>query len=532
MGEGGKMRVARSVILSLGLIFGAATAASAQELRIGLSAEPSSIDPHFHALTPNNALLSHIFERLVEPDEKGGMKPGLAESWKAINDTTWEIKLRKGVKWHDGSDFTADDVLFSFERPPNVPNSPGSFAYATKGKTFKKVDDHTVHVTTPAPYPLMPNDMSAVFIVSKKHVNGAKTEDFNSGKVAIGTGPYKYSKHVQGDRTEFVRNVAYWGKKPAWEKLTFRVIKSGPSRIAALKAGDVDVIEDVPTNDVEGLKKDAKFEVSQSVSSRLIYFHMDQFRDESPFVKAKDGSAIKNPLKDKRVRLALSKAINRDAIVARVMEGVAIKAAQFLPEGYFGISPNLKPIEYDLEGAKKLLADAGFGNGFKLTIHGPNGRYTNDAKIVEVVAQMFARLGIETAVETMPPAVFFRRASSGAPGPLPEFSFILVGWNPGTGENSGSLKPLVGTFDKDKGTGTANRGRYSNAAVDKLIADALATIDDDKRAAILAKATEIVIGDVAVIPLHYQVVTWASKKGIAVTARTDEETRATGMSPR
>ncbi|KAB2848615.1 MAG: ABC transporter substrate-binding protein [Hyphomicrobiaceae bacterium] len=525
------MRILRGAALALGLIFGVGSA-NAAELRIGLAAEPSSIDPHFHALTPNNALLSHLFERLVEADEKGGMKPGLAESWKAINETTWEIKLRKGVKWHDGSDFTADDVLFSFERPPNVPNSPSSFAYATKGKTFRKIDDHTVQVVTAAAYPLMPNDLSAVFIVSKKHVTGAKTEDFNSGKVAIGTGAYKFSKHVQGDRTEFVRNDAYWGKKPAWEKVSFRVIKSGPSRIAALKAGDVDVIEDVPTNDIEGLKKDAKFEVSQSVSSRLIYFHMDHFRDESPFIKAKDGSAIKNPLKDKRVRLALSMAINRDAIIARVMEGVAIKASQFLPTGYFGISPNLKPVDFDLEGAKKLLAEAGFANGFKLTIHGPNGRYTNDAKIIEVIAQMLARLGIDAAVETMPPAVFFRRASIGAPGQLPEFSFILVGWNPGTGENSGSLKPLVVTFNKDKGTGTANRGRYSNPEVDKLVIEALSTIDDDKRAALLGKATEIAIGDVAVIPLHYQVVTWSSKKGIAVTARTDEETRATGMSPR
>ncbi|MCL4767919.1 MAG: ABC transporter substrate-binding protein [Hyphomicrobiaceae bacterium] len=517
------MRLARRLLVALALAM--APPAFAEELKIGLAAEPSAMDPHFHNLTPNSGMLSHVFERLVETAPDNKLVPGLAESWRTLTDTVWELKLRRNVKWHDGSPFTADDVIFTFARAPNVPNSPSSFAAAVKGKTIKKIDDHTIEISTPAPHPLMPNDLSNLLIVSKKHGDGAKTEDYNSGKAAIGTGPYKLVRYVPGDRVEMARNDAYWGGKPQWEKLLFKPIKTGPARVAALLAGDVDFIEDVPTADIERLKKEPKLALSQGVSRRVIYFHMDQFRDDSPFIKGKDGSAIKNPLKDTRVRLALSKGINRDAIVSRVMEGVAIPASQLLDHSFFGTSRKLQPVAYDPEGAKKLLADAGYPDGFKMTLHGPNGRYTNDVKIAEAVAQMFTRIGVETAIESLPPSVFFSRASIGAGG-QPEFSFILVGWGADTGETSGSLKPLVGTFDKEKGTGTANRGRYSNPVLDKLIAEAQATVDDAKRAEILARASEMAMQDVAIIPSHYPVNTWGARKGLKVQPRADEYTLA------
>ncbi|MGE3712853.1 MAG: ABC transporter substrate-binding protein [Hyphomicrobiaceae bacterium] len=520
------MRCLKYVFALLALaMFSLPAQVMAEELRIGLAAEPSSMDPHFHQLSPNIALHSHVYERLVDVDERQKFRPGLAESWKLVNETTWEFKLRKGVKWHDGSPFTADDVIFTIERAPNVPNSPSSFANVTKGKTVKKIDDLTVQISTAGPYPLMPNDMSNLLIVSRKNGEGAKTEDYNSGKAAIGTGPYKYSKFIPGDRIEFVRNDDYWGAKPMWDKLIFKPIKAGPARVAALLAGDVDMIEDTPTVDIARLSKDPKLVLSSAVSNRLVYFFPDQYRDETPFVTAKDGSKIKNPLKDVRVRRALSMAINRDAIVSRVMEGQAIAAGQFLPDIYFGTSKKLKPVKYDPQGAKKLLAEAGFPNGFKMTLHGPNGRYTNDTKIIEAVAQMFTRIGVESSVELLPPAVFFNRASAGNNG-QPEFSFILVGWSAGTGEVSGSLRPLVATYNKDKGMGTTNRGRYSNPNLDKLIEEALATVDDTKRAALLAHASEVAMADVALIPCHFQVNTWATRKGLKYRARSDEYTLA------
>ena len=504
--------------------FGAPGEARAEELRIGLGAEVSSIDPHYHNLDPNNALAMNFFDTLVIPDEQQKLKPGLAESWKAIDDKTWEFKLRKGVKFHNGQPFTADDVVFTFKRAPNVPNSPSGFGIYARGKTVEKVDDHTVLFKTAAPYPLMPNDLSTIYIISQSVGDGVKTEDFNSGKATFGTGPYRFVEYVPGDRIVMTRNDDYWGPKPVWTKVTLKPIKAGPSRVAALLAGDVDAIEQVPTIDIARLKKEPKVTLSDGISNRVVYLATDQFRETTPFVKGKDGSAIKNPFLDKRVRVALSKAINRDVIVSRVMEGVAIPAGQLLPDGFFGVSPKLKPMAYDPEGAKKLLAEAGLPNGFKVTIHGPNGRYINDAKIVEAVAQMLNRVGIEASVETLPPSVFFTRASTGGPDKGPEFSFILVGWGAGTGEASSPLKSLIASFDREKGNGPSNRGRYSNKEVDKLIEEAVVTIDDAKRQDLLARATEIAMEDVAIIPTHYQVNTWAAKKGLRIKPRTDERT--------
>lgn len=504
----------------------AATPVVAKELKIALGTEPTSIDPHYHNLGPNNALMAHIFDRLVDFDAQQRLRPGLAVSWKAVNPTTWEFKLRKGVKWHDGSPFTADDVVFTFGRAPNVPNSPGSFGIYVRGKTVEKVDDHTIHIKTAKPYPLMPNDVATIAIVSKKHGTGASTADYNSGKAAVGTGPFKFTEYVPGDRIVFTRNDAYWGPKSPWTKVTLKPIKSGPSRVAALLAGDVDVVDQVPTTDIARLKKDKRLVLSSGVSNRVIYLHIDHARDKSPFVKGKDGKEIKSPLRDVRVRRAISMAINRDAIVARVMEGQAIPAGQLLPKTFFGVSKKLKPVKFDMAGAKKLLAAAGYPNGFQLTLHGPNDRYINDAKIAEAVGQMLTRAGIQTKVETMTRSVFFKRASSGGPDKSPEFSFILVGWGAGSGEASSPLKSLIATFNRAKGMGAGNRGRYSNKEVDRLIEEALATVDDTKRAALLAKATEVAIEDGAIIPLHYQVNTWATRKGLKYTPRTDERTVA------
>jgi peptide/nickel transport system substrate-binding protein len=325
------------------------------------------------------------------------------------------------------------------------------------------------------------------------------------------------------------RNDQYWGDKPAWQRVIFRGIKSDPSRVAALLAGDVDLIDEVPATDMPRLKKEPKLTIAQTVSNRIIYLHLDHFRDDSPFVRAKDGGPIKNPLRDPRVRKAISMLIDRDAIISRVMEGQAIKAGQLLPEGFFGVSNKLKPVAYDPNGAKKLLAEAGVPNGFRMTIHSPNDRYPNDAKIAEAVGQMLSRAGIDTQVVTMTQGVFFREASTGSPEKGPKFSFILVGWGSGTGEASSPLKSLLASFDRDKGMGASNRGRYSNPQVDKLINDALATVDDGRRAALLAQATEVAIEDVGIIPLHYQVNTWAMRRGFSYQPRTDEYTLATGI---
>lgn len=510
------------------------TAAWAEELRVGLYSEPSSMDPHFHNLGPNNAFMTNVFDRLIEMDHNQKLTPALAESWKPIDDKTWEFKLRQGVTFSNGAPFTADDVIFSFERATEYVGGNSSFRTYLSGKKFKKIDDHTIHAITDEPYPLMPVDLAQPVIISSKvkgtgkpDVNkGLTVQDFNDGTAMIGTGPYKFVEWKKGDRIVLEPNPTHFGEKAVWSKVIIRPIPSPPARVAALLAGDVDMIENVPTSDVERLKKDDKVVLSSGISNRIIYLHLDQFRDVSPFVTDKAGKPLKkNPLKDVRVRKALSKLINRDAIVSRVMEDLAIPAGQFLPEGFFGVSPKLKPEKFDPEGAKKLLKEAGYPNGFGLTIHGPNDRYVNDAKLCEVIAQMLTRGGIPTKVVTMPGGVFFSRASTGGPDKQPEFSMILVGWGSGTGEASSPLKSLIMTPDKAKGTGASNRGNFSAPDVDKLVNQALASVDDKQREKLLQEATELALGKYqAIIPLHYQVNTWATKPGLKYRARTDERT--------
>ena len=530
------MRKITRVGLAAVTAFVFSTNALADTATIGLRSEPSSMDPYFHNLGPNNAMLAQIFGKLVDWGPKmDRMIPRLATSWKAINDTTWEFKLRQGVKFHDGSDFTADDFVFSFNRADGYTGGNSSFRTYTKGKTVKKIDDYTIHISTPGPYPLMPNEMTSILIMSSEAKGsggsenyGIKAKDFNKGLATIGTGPYKFVEWKKGDRLVVEKYDGYKGPMgQPWDKMVFKFIKSEPARTAALLAGDVDMIDNVPLTDIAKLKENADLALSQGVSNRVIYIHMDQFRDKSPFVTDKNGNPMdKNPLKDARVRKALSMMIDRDEMVAKVMEGVALKAGQLLPEGFFGRSPKLKPEPYDPEGAKKLLAEAGWGDGFGLTIHGPNDRYINDAKICEAIAQMLTRNGIPTKVETMPKNVYFKRASKGGPDKSPEFSFFLVGWGSGTGEPSSPIKSLLTTHDKSKGHGASNRGRHSNPKMDALLVKALATVDDDARAKLLAEATEIGIGeDQGIIPLHYQVNTWATRKGLKYNARADESTR-------
>ncbi len=518
-------RAALAAAIAVSAVF-AAAAAHAADLSIGLATDVTAIDPHYHNVTPNNNVAAHIFGTLVERNEKSQLQPGLAVEWKAVGSLAWEFKLRKGVKFHDGSEFTAADVIASIQRVPAVPNSPSPFTAFTKQiKDVVLVDPWTIRFITATPYPLMPSDMTQVSIISKAAAK-ATTDEFNSGKAAIGTGPYKLVKYAKGDRIELQRNDDYWGGKTPWTRVTLRLLPQDASRVAALLAGDVQVIEAVPTADAARLKSDKRLGVYRTVADRLIYLHMDSDRDVSPFVTDKAGNPLpNNPLKDPRVRRALSKAINRSAIVDKVMEGEAIPSGQLVPEFLFGATKNLKVEPYDPDGAKKLLAEAGFPDGFGLTIHAPNNRYVNDARIAQTVAQMLSRIGIDTKVVAMPSATYFTQATD------LKFSFMLLGWSTGTGEASSSLKALLMTYNRDKGYGTANRGRYSNAKVDALTEDALATVDDARREALLQRATELAIGDTGVIPLHFQVNLWAARDGITYVPRTDEFTLAWKFAP-
>jgi peptide/nickel transport system substrate-binding protein len=500
--------------------------AHAQEFKLAMSSPPTSLDPHFYNLTPNVNVARHMFETLVTPDADSHPVPGLAASWSLVNSLTWEFKLRKGVKFHDGSELTAEDVAWSMDRPATIVGSPGKFDSATRAIINKKIiDPYTIRFTTREPYPLMLNDMMTIQIVSKKATAGLTSDDFNSGKGMVGTGPFKFVKFLRDDRLELERFDGYWGPKPAWSHVTLRFIPNGATRVAALLSGDVNAIENVPTPDLARVRADSSINFVSKISQRLIFLAVDSVRAKSPWVTDKDGKMLdKNPLRDLRVRQALSMAINRDAIKDRVMEGLSEPTNNLVPPVLFGHNPALKVTRYDPEGAKKLLAQAGYPNGFGLTIHTPNNRYINDEKISQSVAQMFARVGVTTKVEGSPMAVF------AAHGTKNEFSLYLFGWNATTGESSFPLRNLLACEDTTKGYGGFNWSKYCNPSIDALVGKAMNTIDDKARLPMLQEAAAIGLNDVGLIPLHNQVTTWAMKKGYKYQARLDEGTLAQAFS--
>jgi peptide/nickel transport system substrate-binding protein len=523
----------RSGLLTTAIFFAATITcpssahAQATPITVAVGAPVTSMDPHYHTLSPNEQAHAHVFDRLVETDEKARLRPGLAESWKLVDDKTWEFKLRT-TNFHDGSPFTAEDIAYTIARVPTVPNSPGSFAiYTNAVSRVEIVDAHTIRLHTKGVYPLLPVDLSQVFVISHKLGPNPATEDFNNGKNTNGTGPFRFVSYKNGDRIELDRNDGFWGEKPAWSHVTYRMITNEAARTAALLSGDVALIDSVPTADIATLRTDPRMKLWETVSLRLIYIMLDQSREgPTPFVKGPNGETLdKNPLKDRRVREALSIAINRPAIVDRVMENAAIPSGQFLPPGSFSYAPDVTPPAFDPARAKALLAEAGYPNGLTITLHSSNDRYLNDAKIVQTVGQMWSRIGIKTTVEPSPWANFVGHASK------QDYSAFLLGWGSSTGESSNPLRSLVATFDASKGRGAVNRARYSNPALDALIDKALVTVDDGAREKILMDGVRMVMADQALIPLHQQKNTWATKAGLTYIPRADEETRVFDLRP-
>jgi peptide/nickel transport system substrate-binding protein len=517
-----------STVLAGCLLAAAPHHAAAQTLTLAAAAAPTSVDPHYHTFTPNASLDIHIFDYLVDMDPQMHPIPALALSWKPVDERTWEFKLRPGVKFHNGADFTAADVAYTIDRVPTVPNSPGSFAVYTKPVTSVEiVDPLTIRLHTAGVFPLLPIDLTQVFIIPHGLGSMPATEDFNSGKNAIGTGPYRMISYKSGDRVELERNDAWWGNKPYWQHVSYRMIPNDAARSAALLAGDVQFIEFVPPDDAARMRTDKRVALAETTSLRFVYLWLDRSRQGSePFVSGPNGEKLdKNPFNDLRGRQALSMAINRSLIVEHVMEGEATPTGQFLAPGSVTYVPGLDPQKYDPDRAKQLLAEAGYPNGFRLTLHGPNDRYVNDSKIIQAIGQMWSRIGVQTTVDAITWSNYIGRASK------QEFSAYLLAWGIGTGEASDPLRALIETYSTEKGVGSVNRARYSNPTLDALIDKAVATADDAARENLLQQATKIAMDDVALIPLHIQKNIWGMKAGLGYIARADETTRAMDVRP-
>ncbi len=498
-------------------------------LTMGVGSPVTSLDPHFHQLSPNNAVSDMIFDKLVETDAQARNQPGLATEWRAVSPTVWEFRLREGVRFHNGNAFTAEDVAFTLQRLPNVPNAPSSFAIYSRPITrIEIVDPLTIRFHTANPYPLLPLDMTNVRIIDAETHANATTEGFNSGQLAIGTGPFRVVTHRSGDRIEFERNATYWGQVSPFQRVNYRMITNDAARTAALLAGDLDFIDQVPTTDLARLRGDQRLHLSETVGLRLIFLGLDHLRAEgenSPFVTDNDGRPLgRNPLRDVRVRRALSMAIDREAITTRIMDGAATPASQFLPPGTFSHVPDLPVTRHDPEGARRLLAEAGYPNGFRIQLNTPNDRYINDARIAQAVGQMWTRIGVRTTVEAQTWSIFVNRAGRA------EYSAHLIGWgsNP---DGSHPMRNIIASVNRERGWGASNRGRYSNAQLDTLLEQSLVELDEARRERMLIDIQRMAAEDVAVIPLHIQTNIWAMRRTLQHSARVDELTRAQDIRP-
>ena len=513
------------------LLVSVATGVSAQTLTIGVRAGPESIDPHFTATGTHAEALKHVFDTLVWSGDDLSLEPRLAESWRAVNDTTWEFKLRRGVKFHDGSDFTANDVKFSIERIPAVSGPNPTTIYIRRVKEVKIVDPYTVQVITDGPAPTLPNDFIRLFIVSAKVAKDFSTketanEGFNSGKAAIGTGPYKFVSWTPKDQLVLERFDGYWGEKEPWQRVLRKEIPNDTARVAQLKAGQLDLIARAPAADVPTLEKDSKLTVVKVDTVYIFNMELD-LREKAPQITAKDGSALpQNPLRDPRVREAIDLAIDRPALAEVAMEGMGKPVNQLVTPSIFGYNKSLPERKVDIARAKKLLADAGYPNGFKATFSFTNDRLPGDRQVGTSVAQMLAAIGLEVQANAQPAAVFFPARTRG------DFSMPMSGWGTLTGEAHYTLSSTVHSNDPVRKFGPFNVLGYNNPQMDKLIQDAAIEMDVNKRRSYLEQANALVATDRPRLPLVSVGSAWAMQKSkVTIKPRVDEDTLAMNIKP-
>lgn len=501
---------------ALAVTCGTATAAT---LRVANQGDANSMDPHSLNESLQLSFTGNIYEPLVGRDRKLALTPALATSWKQTSPTVWRFELRKGVTFHGGEKLTADDVVFSFKRAAG--DGSDMKGYTSSIKEVRKVDDFTVEIETTAPFPILPDVISLVYIMNKAWCEANKAEKPVDRRKGIenaasfranGTGPFRLKERQPTTRTVLVRNLNHWAKPEGnVDEVIFTPIGNDATRVAALLSGEIDVMEPVPLQDVERLKANAGLKVMQGPELRTIFLGMDQKRDELLFSNIKG----KNPFKDVRVRRAFYQAIDIETIRTRVMRGAAAPTALMVAPGIKGFVGDLnKRTPYDVEAAKKLMAEAGYPNGFEVGMNCPNDRYVNDGEICQAVAANLARIGVKINLQAESKATYFPKILSR------NTSFYMLGWTPGTYDSHNALSNLIAT-PTDKGQGLFNLGSYSNPKIDELTAKIQGETDEGKRNAMIAEAFKLHADDFAHIPLHQQALAWAMKKNVELVQLPD-----------
>ena len=510
----------RSKFMMAALAASIAIPAHAAEFKWANNGDVRAMDPYTLNETVQNALLANIYESLVRRDKELKIEPELATNWEKLSDTVWRFHLRPGVKWQDGSPLTATDVLFSFKRIESK-NSQLADVVADV-KEIRKVDDLTVDIETKGPDPLLLSELVGMKIMNEAWClanNSAEpaivgTNENPALRIAMGTGPFRLTSREADRRTVMEKNPGWWDKPVHnLDRFEYDVIASAPTRIAALLSGEIDLVYAVPIQDMDRIAADPKLKLIQGPELRTIYLGLDQLRDEL----LKSDVKGKNPLKDKRVRQAFMLAIDEDAIAKVIMRGQAKPTYELWGEGNSGFNPELnKRPKADPAKAKALLAEAGYPNGFSITLDCPNDRYVNDEAICTTIASMMAKVGVKVEVYARTKTKFFAEVGY----PRYETSFYLLGWTPDTYDAHNALKQLIETRGVNGG-GLGNDGGYSNKAVDDDIEAMAVELDPKKRQALIDDAMRRVQDDVGSIPLHQQTIVWAAKKTVDIVQPAD-----------
>lgn len=493
--------------------------AQAQTVRIANQGDSLSMDPHSLNESLQLSVTGNVYEGLVGRNKDLSLAPLLATSWRQTSPTVWRFELRKGVQFHDGTPFTADDVLFSFARTQVEGSDMKS--YTNDVKEVRKINDHAVEIETKAPFPILPDVISLVYIMSKKWsednqatrpVDRRKGVENAASFRANGTGPFRLRERQPNVRSVFVRNGNYWGKVEGnVQEVVFTPIGSDATRVAALLSGEVDVMEPVPVQDIDRVNASAGARALVGPELRTIFLGMDQKRDELLYSSVKG----KNPFKDKRVRQAFYQAIDIDGIHKTVMRGASRPTALMVGPGINGFDASQnKRLPYDPEAAKKLLADAGYASGFEVTMNCPNDRYVNDARICQTVAANLARIGVKINLAAETKGTYFPKILRR------DTSFYMLGWTPGTYDAHNALNALMACPD-DKGTGQFNLGSYCNPKVDQLTRAVQSETDKAKRTAMIKEAFEVHSADIGHLPLHQQSLAWGVSKKVKLVQLAD-----------
>jgi peptide/nickel transport system substrate-binding protein len=506
----------------------AMSSASAQTLRYANQGDLKSLDPYTLKESTTIAHHAHVYEGLVARDKELKLVPALAESWETPEPTRWRFHLRKDVKFHNGDPFTADDVLFSAERVRA--NGSNFISNVPPDAKFIKIDDYTIDVKLDAPNPILTGQWDSWYIMDKKWAEQnnsvaptpvSATSPSYASLHENGTGPFTIESHQPGVKTVFKANPNWW-RKPEHnlKEIVFTPISNAATRVAALLSGEVDLIEPVPIQDIERVNASGTGTVLSGPELRTIFLGMDQVRDELLFSNIKG----KNPFKDIRVREAFYKAVDVDAIKSRVMRGLSTPSALMIAPQLFSLSKDFTRPKPDPDGAKKLLAEAGYPDGFQVTMDCPNDRYVNDAAICQAVVGMLARIGIKVDLLAQPKAQYFAKVLK--PGGF-QTSFFMLGWTPATNDSHNVLHDILGCRDdeKDPTRGEANLGGYCNKQLDALTDKVLVEIDPAKRDQLIKQAYEIVIKDYGYIPLHQQALAWGVSKKVKLTQSADNQVR-------